>query len=576
MRGEGVEGCYALAMSWSAERRSLLGLAGLLVGLVLITYLPAYGAGFVWDDDYYVFANPTLRDWAGLASIWVDPFATPQYYPLVHTSFWLEYRLVGPSPHLYHLTNVVLHGANAVLLWRILVRLAVPGAWAVAVVFALHPVQVESVAWITERKNVLSTLFYLWAALTYLRFAALADGGTVDRRLLAGTWLLYVAALLSKSVTASLPAALLLVLWWKRGTWLRRDWVTLAPMLLAGAAAGLLTMWLEREHVLARGPEWDLSLVDRVLIAGRALWFYASKLVWPQDLAFIYPRWAIDPGAVWQYLYPLAAMALIAALFALRGRIGRGPLTAVLFYAGTLFPALGFFNIYPMRYSFVANHFQYLACVGLIVLFVAPVAGRLQRRHPGARARAVMAAPLIAVVAVLGGLSWWNALTYADAETLWRDTLAKNPGAWMAHHNLGMELDAEGRHDEAKAHYRAAVSLEPSHFRARHKLGRSLAREGRLDEAIAHFEAAILLAPDERQFHSSLGEAYLRRGDFADAEMSLRQVLKAPFEHAGTQVKLARALIGQGRVDEARAALQEALRIEPGHAGATALSMEIR
>jgi tetratricopeptide (TPR) repeat protein len=560
-------------MSWSAETRSLLGLAGLLAGLVLITYLPAYGAGFVWDDDYYVFANPTLRDWSGLWSIWVDPFATPQYYPLVHTGFWLEYRLAGPSPHLYHFTNVVLHAANAVLLWRILERLAVPGAWVIAAVFALHPVQVESVAWITERKNVLSTLFYLWAALTYLRFAALADRGTTDRRLLAGTWLLFVAALLSKSVTATLPAALLLLLWWKRGTLLRRDWVTLAPMLLAGAAAGLLTVWLEREHVLARGPEWDLSLVDRALIAGRALWFYASKLVWPQDLAFIYPRWIIDAGAAWQYLYPLAALALIAALFALRGRVGRGPLTAVLFYAGTLFPALGFFNIYPMRYSFVANHFQYLACVGLVALVVAPIAGRLQGAYPGARARGIMAAP---VIVVLAALSWWNTLAYADAETLWRDTLAKNPGAWMAHHNLGIALDADGRHDEAKAHYRAAVDLKPSHFRAHHKLGRSLAREGRLDEAIVHFEAAIHLAPDERQLHSSVGEAYLRRGDFVAAEVAFRRVLQPPFEHAGTRVKLARALIGQGRVDEARAALEEALRIDPGHAGATALSMEIR
>jgi tetratricopeptide (TPR) repeat protein len=560
-------------MPSSGEIRSILGPAGLLAGLVLIAYLPAYGAGFVWDDDFYVYANATLRDWAGLVSIWVDPFATPQYYPLVHTSFWLEYRLAGTSPHLYHFTNVVLHAANAVLLWRVLARLAVPGGWIIAAVFALHPVQVESVAWITERKNVLSALFYLWAALTYLRFAALADAGTVDRRLLAGTWLLYVAALLSKSVTASLPAALLLVLWWKRGTLLRRDWVTLAPMLLAGAAAGLLTMWLEREHVLAQGPEWDFSFVDRILIAGRALWFYAAKLVWPQDIAFIYPRWVIDAGAAWQYLYPLAAIALVAALFALRGRIGRGPLTAILFYGGTLFPALGFFNFYPMRYSFVANHFQYLACVGLIALVVAPIAECLQHAHAEGRWQRIFAAPILAVLA---SLTWWNTLAYTDIETLWRDTLAKNPGAWMAHHNLGMELDADGRHEEAKAHYRAAVDLKPTHFRAHHKLGRSLAREGRLDEAIVHFETAIRLAPGERQFHSSLGEAHLRRGDFAAAEKSFRRVLEPPFEHAGTRVKLARALVGQGRVQEARAALGEALRIEPGHAGATALLVEIR
>lgn len=554
--------------------RSTVPLAGLLVLLVMVAYLPAYGAGFVWDDDYYVIANRTLRDLDGLRSIWFDIFATPQYYPLVHTTFWLEYRLAGASPQLYHFTNVALHAANAVLLWRILVNLRFTGAWLVAAVFALHPLQVESVAWITERKNVLSTFFYLCAALIYLRYSARADEGASDRWwLYGGSWLAYTAALLSKSVTATLPGALLVVLWWKRGTWLRRDWMTLTPMLLVGAAVGLLTVWLEREHVLARGPDWDFSLLDRCLIAGRALWFYAAKLVWPTELAFIYPRWVIDASLWWQYLFPLAAIAVVATLFALRERIGRGPLAGVLFYAGTLFPALGFFNLYPMRYSFVANHFQYVAGVGLMVLAVAGISRSLVGINLHVSGRRTVAGLMLAVLAAL---TWWNTLAYADAETLWRDTLRKNPGAWMAHHNLGIELDARGRHAEAQAHYRSAVELAPAHFRAHHKLGRSLAREGRLEEAIAHFELAIRLSPDERQFHSSLGEAYLRRGDFVEAEAAFRRVLEPPFAHAGTQVKLARALIGQGRFDEARRALDEALRIEPGHAQATVLKMEIQ
>jgi tetratricopeptide (TPR) repeat protein len=527
--------------------RSVAWLAGLLVTLVVFTYLPAFWSGFVWDDDYYVFANPTLRDLQGLRSIWLDVFATPQYYPLVHTSFWLEYRVAGPSPYLYHFTNVALHAANAVLLWRLLARLAVPGALLVAAIFALHPVQVESVVWITERKNVLSTFFYLCAALAYLHFSAGADDGAPRWRLYAGSWLAYLAALASKTVTASLPAALLLVLWWKRGTILRRDWATLAPMLLVGAASGLLTAWLERAHVRASGPEWDLSLLERILIAGRALWFYTYKLVWPVDLAFIYPRWIIDTSVWWQYAFALAAMAVPIALFALRDRIGRGPVTAVLFFAGTLFPALGFFNIYPMRYSFVANHFQYLACVGLIALAVALAERCLERANVPMRARPLTALPPLALLA---GLSWWNTLAYADAETLWRDTLSKNPGAWMAHHNLGIELDAQGRYADARRHFRAATDLKPSHFHAHHSLGRSLAREGRLDEAIAHLETAVRLSPNERQFHSSLGEAYLRRGDFAQAERAFRRVLEPPYQHAATQVRLAEALIGQGRNGE--------------------------
>jgi tetratricopeptide (TPR) repeat protein len=332
-------------------------------------------------------------------------------------------------------------------------------------------------------------------------------------------------------------------------------------------------VWLEREHVLAKGPEWDLTFLERCLIAGRALWFYASKLIWPQDLAFIYPRWVIDAGAWWQYLFPLTAVAAVYALFVLRHRIGRGPVTAVLFYAGTLFPALGFFNIYPMRYSFVANHFQYLACIGLIALAVAAVVRRADMTNMRKPARFMVTTPL---VALLAALSWWNALAYADSETLWRDTLKKNPQAWMAHHNLGIELENTGRHDDAKKHYQAAVDLRPAHFRAHHRLGRSLAREGKLDEAIAHFKTAIRLSPDEKQFHSSLGEAYLRRGDFAQAEAEFRRVLESPFSHAATLVKLARALIGQGRTDEARDVLDQALRMDPDNAQATLLIMEIR
>ena len=560
-------------MSSIHNPRSNWGLAGLLVGLVLVTYLPVYGAGFVWDDDYYVLANATLRDLQGLESIWLDVFATPQYYPLVHTSFWLEYRLVGPSPHLYHFTNVVLHAANAVLLWRIALHLAIPGAWLIAAVFALHPVQVESVAWITERKNVLSTLFYLCAALTYLRFSTQADAGAGRWRVYSGSFLLYLAALLSKTVAASMPAALLLVLWWKRGTCLRRDWLTLIPMLLVGAAFGLLTVWLEREHVLAQGPDWDLSLLDRCLIAGRALWFYAAKLLWPQAIAFIYPRWVIDTAVWWQYVFPLTAMGLVFALFVLRQRIGRGPVTTVLFYAGTLFPALGFFDIYPMRYSFVANHFQYLACVGLIVLAVAGVVRCLDGVTVRKRTGVLLASTLVGMLAVL---SWWNAIAYTDLESLWRDTLQKNPKAWMAHHNLGIVLDDSGRHGEAKKHYQAAIGLKPSHVRAHHKLGRSLAREGKLDEAIAHLETAVRLSPDEIQFHSSLGEAYLRRDDYAQAESAFRRVLEVSPVHAPTLVRLARALVGQGRIEEARDALSEALRMDPDNAQAASLLLEMR
>ena len=341
--------------------------------------MPALRGGFNWDDDAYVTNNLTLRSVHGLSQIWGQLTATPQYYPLVFTSFWLEYHLWGLNPLGYHVVNVLLHALAAMLLWRVLVRLQLPGAWLAAGIFALHPVAVESVAWVTERKNVLSAVFYFAAALAYLRWR---DDGTTTTGLRAtSSWrslvlyllslALFICALFSKTVTASLPAALLLVIWWKHGRIAGRDVWPLLPFFVAGAALGLVTSWLERTHVGANGPEWALSFFDRCLIAGRALWFYAGKLFWPANLTFIYPRWQIDPGIWWQWLFPAAAIALVMILWSLRGRIGRGPLVAVLFFAGTLLPALGFANVYPMRYSFVADHFQYLASVGLIVLAAA-------------------------------------------------------------------------------------------------------------------------------------------------------------------------------------------------------------
>ncbi|HOW19171.1 MAG TPA: O-GlcNAc transferase, partial [Phycisphaerae bacterium] len=351
---------HHLAVSGSS---CLPAAAGLLL-LALAVYIPAMRGGFVWDDDDYVTENRTLRSLDGLGRIWFDIRATPQYYPLVFTSFWLEYHLWDSRPGGYHVVNILLHGTSAVLLWLVLRRLAVPGAWFAAAVFAVHPVHVESVAWITERKNVLSGVFYLSAALVWLRFAGLDCPRAAEprrRSLYAIGLFLFACALLSKSVTASLPAALLLVLWWKRGRIARGDFLPLVPFFALGAVMGLITAWVERHHVGAEGAEWALSAAERCLIAGRALWFYAAKLIWPVRLTFIYPRWPIDSGVWWQYLYPIAAVAAIGLLWGLRRRIGRGPLVAVLFFAITLAPALGFFDVYPMRYSFVADHFQYHA-----------------------------------------------------------------------------------------------------------------------------------------------------------------------------------------------------------------------
>ena len=395
-------------------------------------------AGFIWDDDSYVTNNTPLRTVDGLRGIWGKPGTTIQYYPLVFTSFWVEYQVWKLQPLGYHLVNVLLHALNAVLLWRVLRRLEIPGAWWAAAIFALHPVGVESVAWITERKNVLSGLFYLLAVLAYLRFRPLTAGEPArapDWRLY---WLalgLFVCALFSKTVTCSLPAVLLLLVWWKNGRVERRDVLALAPLFVLGAASGFMTTWMEKHSVGASGAEWALSFVQRCLVAGRALWFYTGKLFWPRHLTFIYPRWEIDASVAWQYLFPVAALVVLIALWLLRSRIGRGPLVAVLFFAGTLVPALGFFDVFPFRYSYVADHFQYLACIGLISLAVSMGTAICRRAGTWGRTLGMVAAAI--VMLILGVSTWRQARIYQDLTTLWRDTLMKNPQCWMAHANLG-------------------------------------------------------------------------------------------------------------------------------------------
>jgi tetratricopeptide (TPR) repeat protein len=523
--------------------------------MTLAAYVPALSGGFVWDDDAHVTNNPTLTTLDGLRRIWLEPTALPQYYPLVHTTFWIEHHLWGDAPLGYHLVNILLHAGAAVLLLFVLETLTVPGAWLAAAVFALHPVHVESVAWITERKNVLSGFFYLAAALCYLRFF----GASQPRRgWLAAGFTLFIAALLSKTVAASLPLALLIVLWWKREHLGRRELAPLLPLFAAGAVMGFTTVWLEKHHVGAEGDAWSLSFLERCLLAGRALWFYAGKLVWPTNLTFIYPRWPIDAGAWWQYLYPVAALGVIAALARLRDRIGKAPLAAVLVFAGTLFPALGFFNVFPMLFSFVADHFQYLASIGLIAGASAGATIALRRMGTAPTASAAAAAVLLAV---LGSLTWRQGRLYKDAETLWRDTLAKNPAAWMAHHNLALTLAARGEDVEAEGHLRATVRLAPEFELAHFALTHSLMNQGKLDEAAALCREEKERWPNALLTYENLGVLALLQGNTEQAKAQLTETLRLFPDSVTAHLDLANILAEQGRTDEATAHFAAVARI---------------
>jgi tetratricopeptide (TPR) repeat protein len=547
-----------------SRARTLLAAAA-LVAAVAAAYAPVVECGFVWDDDRHVTANETLRSAAGLARIWLSLGATPQYYPMVHTSFWLEYRLWGLEPAGYHVVNVALHALCALLVWRVLLRYPLPpaAAFVAAGVFALHPVHVESVAWISERKNVLSAAFTLGSLLAYLHFLGSERAGPRPRRrLYALSCALYLGALASKTVACTLAPALLLLVWGRRRRILPRDVLPLLPFFAAGIAAGLLTVWMERHRVGAVGADWELSLAERLLVAGRALWFYAAKLVWPVDLSFIYPRWQIDAAVGWQWLYPASAAALLFALFTARDRIGTGPFVAIAFFAGTLVPALGFFDVYPMRFSFVADHFQYLASLGPIALGVA-LAERCARGL-GPRGPALFAGAAALVLVLLGSLSHRRVAIYRDAESLWTATLERNPQAWIAYTNLGVIAEERGESERAIGLYRQAIRVEDRAEMAHSNLGSSLARAGRVEEGLAHLRRAVELEPRFTAAQLNLGNALAAQGRLDLAISHYRAATRADPRAAEAHRNLGIALLALGDLEGAIGALRRAVELRPG------------
>lgn len=545
------------------RRRETLAAALMLVLLPLGSYFPCLAGGFVWDDDTWVSENPFLYTLEGLRQIWFVRGATPQYYPLVHTTFWIEQHVWGLDPRGFHVVNVLLHATAALLLWRLLLRLELPGAWLAAAVFALHPVHVESVAWITERKNVLSGSLYLGAFLLAMRAALPGSGTRRSRILVALAGLLYLGALLSKTVTASLPAAVLVAIWWKRGRLRWREVAVTAPFLVLGAIMGLGTSELERVRVGAEGGEWAFTLAERSIIAGRAIWFYAGKLVWPHPLIFTYPRFRIDAGSIAQWAAPIGFAALVIALFILRSRVGRGPLTATLFFAGTLFPALGFANFYPMRFSFVADHFQYLASIGPIALLVA-LGSRLHGRLGLPRSAAALIGGV--VLATLAGLTWKQAHVYESSETLYRDTLAKNPDAWLAHNNLGVVLMGDGRVVEARAHFDETLRLYPGFPQGQNNMGALLEMTGRGREAESRYREALRLRPGYYDAQVNLGRLLGKTHRLEEATAELEAAIRTVPRAAKAYHELATTLADAGRTDAALSVLRRAIAQADGPA----------
>src|SRR5213592_2797201 len=530
----------------------------ILAAVTILAYQPAWHGGLLWDDDNCT-TPPELRTLDGLRRIWFVPRAIAQYYPLLYSSYWLQQRLLGDSTTGYHLVNLLLHIGCVVLVLKILRLLRIPGAKLATIIFALHPVNVETVAWITERKNTLSGLFCLAATLWYLKFDE-----SRNRRSYALAIGLFLLGLLSKTAIVTLPLALLVIFWWKRGAipW-RRDVVPLIPFFFLSAAAGLMTWWVEYGNIGYKARAVDFSPMDRSLIAGRAFCFQLGKVLWPSNLIFVYPRWEINAAVGWQYLFPLAVLGLLGILWGLR-RWSRAPLAGVLIYIFLLLPTLGFLNIYFFFYSFVADHWQYLACLGIIT----PCASGIVRLTGQLKSSQAWfeRGTIVLLAGTLFLLTWQQSRMYSNAETLYRTTIARNPACWMAYDHLLNILYQTNRVPEAMDLFKQALRIKPAV--AHYSLGNALIHTGQTSEAMDQYKQALQINLNYADAHKNLGAALARMGRISEAIEQVKAALRIKPNYAHAHNNLGNALVQTGRTSEAIDQYEQALRMNPNSAEA--------
>jgi tetratricopeptide (TPR) repeat protein len=539
------------------DQRKAYLLGAILLALVFVAYFPALRAGFVWDDDALT-QNPLMLNLAGLKKIWFEPSLIPReahYWPLVYTSFWIEYHIWKIFPPGFHFTNILLHGINAILLWIILKRLGISFAWFAAAIFALHPTHVESVAWVIERKDVLSGMFYLLSLLYFVKFNE--NKNTVPYIL---SLFFFLCGMLSKSIVVSLPIALVFFLLWKEKKIDSKKALYLAPYFIVAIILTLLDLWIFRRKSSA---SFSLSFPERLIIAGKALWFYAGKIIWPHSLMAIYPRWAINARDPLQYLFPISAFLFPAILFLLRKKTGNAPLILVLFYGITIFPVLGFVDFGYMEFSFVADRFQYLAGIGLIVLVISFL--RFSLHKIGRNGNYGKYAGSAALLFIMGILTWNQAKTYHDYETLFRYNVEKDPGSWAAHNNLATALEKKSDLEGAVSHYLKALELKPDETQIHYNLGSLFTLINETDKAIFHYSEALKINPSYPEAHNNIGLLYQQKEDMEKALYHLKESLKYRPNHSATHFNLGNLLSEIQDFEGAIRHLEIAIQLNPAN-----------
>ncbi len=551
----------------SHSRREVVWQALMLLAATLLAYLPVLDAGFIWNDDDLT-AILALIQRQGLSAVWFSSEAF-NYWPVTWTSYWIEHQVFGtnpatglPHPTSYHVVNVLLHAAAGLLLWRVLVRLEIPGAWLAAAVFAVHPVNVESVAWITQRKNVLAMVFYLVSLWQFLDFE---QTDRRSRQLVA--IVAFLLGMLSKGAVVAMPLVLLVLAWWRRGRVTRTDVLRTLPFWAVSIVMSGVEIWFQQVRAIGDETIRQADLAERVMATGPIAWFYLQKALVPLDLSFVYPLWRFDTSDLLQWLPLAAGLAVLFVLaWATRTGLGRAPLAAVLYVLLSLAPVLGLVDIYFFRYSLVADHYQYVALPGVIVLVIGGLSHAARIRNID---RLLLRVASIGLLAMLAGLTWQQVGIYQSPQRLWRDTLARNPGCWLAHNQLANLVGSSQKIDDAREHYLAAVELIERQFgsghvetaRVHNNLGMFLGQASRqageprlMHQAITHLETACRIDSDRGEYVESLAGVLQEQGRLDRAIAKLNNFVVRHPENGRVWLLLAGCLEEAGRMAEADAA----------------------
>ncbi len=592
---EAAPGAIDPAQGLTPKGKFILGAVTIFL-LALVAYWPLHTAGYIWDDGGWLVHNHFVHHWRGLWNIWLNPHDSIQYYPMVFTAFNIQWHIWGANPMGYHLLNIMMQATDAVLLWRILKALGLRSAWIASAVWAIHPVQVETVGWAVEQKSLLSALFLFPAILAWTRFADFTGDRPADEPILtARQWKMYalatlsfILALCSKTDACMVPVVLLFVLVWKRGFINKRDILLLVPWMVLGILAAGMTIHIEHGQAGAKGHGFHFSMAQHLIIAGKDLWFYPYKLFWPWPMMAVYPRWHISHPAAWESIFPVTAFAIPVVLLAFSKKIGRGPFVAVCVYGLMISPLLGFIAFYTEEYTFVADHYQYLACIGIIVLVTETAAGIFSRLGQSDKASGDPGVPVegqasanvppnvrgsgawlgwlvsVLVLLALGTMTWAQSEIYTPPLRVWTHNIKYNPDCWLAMERVGVYEYEKGHVAGALVLFKRANELSHGgNLIVNSNLGDVYRHLGQYAKAIPYYRRSLAVAARQPPIIAHLVDCYEKIGDWRQAYTDLLHGVKLLPRSADLQTKLGSMLARARHVKRAIPHFRAAIKYEP-------------